>query len=142
MTFDEAFGFHEKLIPVVRSLLGGGDLGILNFAWVVPGIALVCLLTVFYTRFLAALAPRSRASFLAAGTVYLGGAIGVELIGGWALERFGYRAVFYQASIVVEESLEMAGAILFIWALMVHMANSYGEVTFRLAGAQAPADRK
>ena len=48
-----------------------------------------------------------------------GGAIGVELIGGRYLELHGVENLTYAMITTVEESLEMAGVIIFIWALLV-----------------------
>lgn len=131
MAFDEAFAFHERLTTVVRDWLGGGHLGIFNFAWVVPGIALVLVLGLFFARFLACLPVKTRTSFLIAAMFYLGGAIGLELVGGLFFELHGPSTFTYNLITTIEESMEMTGAIIFIWALMVYMAANYRDVSFR-----------
>jgi len=112
-------------------MLGDGDLGIFYFAWVIPGIALVLVLGLFFLRFLLSLPATTRRRFLIAATLYLGGALGVELIGGQYAELHGFESFTYSMIATVEESLEMAGLILFIRALLKYCAESYKEVGFR-----------
>lgn len=137
MAFDEAFEFHEKLILPVRSLLHSGNLGIFYFAWVIPGILLIITVAIFYLRFLLHLPATTRLFFITAAALYVGGAIGFELIGGRYVELHGTQNLTYSIIATIEESLEMAGVIVFIWALLAYIANNYKEVTFRLDEARS-----
>lgn len=129
MAADEASGLHEKFIRPTRELLGDGNLGVFYFTWVIPAIALVLVLALFFLRFLLHLPPKTRRSFLIAATIYLGGAIGFELIGGRIVELHG-QILPYKIVVTVEESLEMTGIIIFIWTLLVFIAENYKEVRF------------
>jgi hypothetical protein len=131
MAFDEAFQVHERLTVPVREFLGDGKLGIFYFAWTIPGIALVLILGLFFLRFLLHLSATARLRFLMAASLYIGGAIGVELIEGRYAELHGQQNWTYSMIAVAEESLEMAGLIVFIWALMKYCADNYKEVRFR-----------
>jgi hypothetical protein len=133
MAADEALSFHEMLIQPGRRLLGGGDLGFLYFPWVVPGIALVLVLALFFWRFVLELPPRTRGAFLLAAAVYLGGAIGVEIVGARIVESHGPQSAGYVLLTTVEEGLEMAGILLFIRALLNYLAENYREVRFTFA---------
>ncbi|MBK8903195.1 MAG: glycosyltransferase [Anaerolineaceae bacterium] len=125
MAVDEAFQFHERLnIPVGR-LLGDGSLGVFYFPWVIPGITLVCVLGLFFLKFLLDLPAATRIRFMLAAIVYIGGAIGVELIGSSHAELHGYENWTYSMIATVEESLEMAGLIVFIRALLNYCADTY-----------------
>ena len=128
MAVDEACSLHEGLIRPIRRLLGDENLGIFYYAWVIPGIALVLVVAAFFFRFLLRLRAKSRAAFLIAATLYLGGALGVELIAGRFVELHGKRNVTYHMMVVAEESLEMAGAIVFIWALLAFIADNHQEL--------------
>jgi len=128
MAFDEAFQFHERLSSPVGTLLGDSNLGVFYFAWVIPGIALVLVLGLFFLRFLLHLPATARLRFLMAATLYIGGAIGVELIGGSYAQLHGRQNWMYSMIATVEESLEMAGLIVFIWALLKYCADNYKEV--------------
>lgn len=131
MAVDEAWSIHEKLITPVRGLLGDGPLGIFYFAWVVPGIAVVFVLTLSFLRFLLRLPAKTRFSFLVAATLFLGGTLGLELVGGRYAELHGLENLTYSMIATVEESLEMAGVIVFIYALLKYIADNYNEVRFR-----------
>ena len=137
MAFDEAFQFHEQLVLPLQSLLGNENLGVFHFTWVIPGIALVLLLGVFYSRFLFQLPPRTRLFFIIAGALYLGGAIGFELIDGRYADLHGQETLAYSLLTTVEEGLEMAGLIVFIWALLMHISERYEELLVRFAKTQA-----
>lgn len=131
MAFDEAFQVHERLISPFRTLLGDNNLGVFYFAWVIPGIALVIVFGLFFLRFLMHLPSRTRRRFLIAATLYIGGTIGFELIGGRYVELHGARNWMYIMIATVEESLEMVGLIVFIWALLEYCAESFKEVRIR-----------
>ena len=131
MATDEVLSFHEKAIMPVRKLLGNAHYGVFYYAWVIPGIVVVFILGLFFLRFLSRLPVRTRFAFLTAGILYVGGAIGVELIGGRFDELHGKLNLTYSMIVTAEESLEMAGVIIFIWALLRYIADNYKEVRFR-----------
>lgn len=129
MATDELVGLHEKLINPVRALLGGEDLGVLYFAWVVPAVVLVALLAVLYAKFYLDLPLKIRRTFLLAAALFLGGALGLEMIGGRYAEMWGTAAFRYQLIIIAEEGLEMAGAIVFISGLLRYLGDRIGALT-------------
>lgn len=121
MALDEALQWHERLIPVMRTALGGGQrLGLLANAWVLPAGALVCVLGIVFARFLWRLPARTRTAFLLSAAIYLGGAVGVEMPGGRWAELHGMENLTYLALATIEETMEMAGVILFIRSLMIY----------------------
>lgn len=130
MSFDETNAIHELLVRLGRILLGDGRSGIFYFAWVIPVIALTVILAVFFLDFLRHLPSKTRVTFLVAATLFLGGSIGVELIGGRYAALHGENWI-YKVISTVEESLEMAGIIVFIWALLEYIADHYKEVRFQ-----------
>jgi hypothetical protein len=131
MAYDEAFNVHELLIVPVRTLLGNSNLGIFYYAWVIPGIALAFVLALFFLKFLLRLPATTMLTVLLAATLYIGGCIGFELIGGSYAESHGSKNLTYNMITTIEEGLEMAGLIVFIYALLVYIADTYKEVRFR-----------
>lgn len=131
MAYDEAFCVHEKMIVPVRILLGDDDLGIFYFAWSIPGIALILILGLFFSKFMLRLPATTRFRFLMAAAFYIGGAIGVELLGGRYAELHGQDNFSYSMLTTVEEGLEMVGLIVFVWALLKYCANTYEDVNIR-----------
>ena len=122
MTVDELAGLHEFLDRPTAALVGGGDGGLLTFAWVLPAAILVLGLAVAYLPFLAGL-PRSIAvRMVLAGAVYVLGAVGLDAVSGsfWAAEGRGSAA--YMATSIVEETAEIVGLLLFIDAALRYLA--------------------
>lgn len=141
MAADEMISLHEKLsMPTrqlwlsmpIRRLLDNDSLGIFYSAWVIPGIALLLVLAWFFLRFWLRLPMKTRLTFLIAAIIYIGGCIGFEIIGAQYAGFHGRENLTYSMIATVEESLEMAGIILFIWGLLVYIADNYKEVQFKI----------
>jgi hypothetical protein len=135
MAYDEAFSVHEQLILTVRTLLGNWSHGLFYFAWVVPAVVLVACCGIFFAGFLSRLAKQVRFELLLSGTIYLSGAIGMEMVGGAYAEANGMDNFAYTMLTTIEESLEMVGVIFFIYALLGYLALVYKEVGFQLVAA-------
>ena len=106
--------------------------GALYFGWVIPASILVSFFVLAYWRFLAHLPRITRVRFIRAGAVFVGGAMGVELILGYWTDLNGSRNLGYAVIDWVEETMEMAGAGLFLSALVAVLADQTGQV--RLVG--------
>lgn len=136
MAYDEAFQVHELLSNPVRSMLGSKGVGLLYFSWVVPAIVLIIFLFVYFLRFLLQLPFASAIRFLCAALLYLGGAIGVEMLGGDYVESHGMHNWTYVITYTLEESLEIFGMIFFIWALLKYLQERF-HVLHIVIGMQA-----
>lgn len=114
ISMDEVAGFHERINSSAH--IGG----IFYYAWVIPFGAAVVVIGVLCLPFLAALPRVTRLRFVLAGGLYVGGALGVELgLGAWASEH-GPMNLTYRLIDAVEEAGEIAGASLFLWAVLSH----------------------
>lgn len=136
MAFDETVAAHERLIEPMRSILGEENLGILYYAWVVPAIALVLFLAIFFLKFWLSLPAKTRLYFFVAACLYVGAAIGLELAEGKHSEIYGMDNLTYITLVTIEEGLEMGSVILFIWALLKYSADTYKEVGLRFDAAK------
>lgn len=130
IALDEATSIHEKLQGPMSRLLGEDRPDVFHFAWVAPGMAIVLLVGLFFLKFLLRLPAKTRLLFCVSAALYLGGAIVLELIGGHYAITHGIRSWIFIASSSVEEGLEMGGIILFIFALLGYMAETFEEVRF------------
>ena len=139
MAIDEAASIHEMLIGPMRGLLGQQARGVFFFAWVIPGFAIAMIFGLSYLRFLLHLPFTTRWHVVLAATLYLGGAIGMELIGGRYADVHGMENLTYSMLATVEESLEMAGVIVFIYALLHYIADNYREIRVQLVSDQKSA---
>ncbi|MFP6763792.1 MAG: hypothetical protein VB858_09240 [Planctomycetaceae bacterium] len=126
LSIDEAVGFHEQLMTPVRSVIG--DVAVLHFAWVLPGAAFVALVGFACLSFLKALPTRTSLQFVAAGGLYVGGALGLEVLGGWLFATSGERDLRYICVATLEESCEMFGLILFLRAVLIHFEQTFGRL--------------
>ncbi|MBY5992336.1 hypothetical protein [Ferrimonas balearica] len=128
MAVDEVMSFHERLSSPMRTLLGGGELGPLRFAWVLPGALLVLVVGLVLFRFIRQLPPVYRRGFLLAGAVYLSGVLGMESLGGWYFEAHDKQTdEIYWAMSQFEETLELTGVLLFIRSLLAYLGEFHGE---------------
>ena len=96
-------------------------------------------------HFLTSLANATSSRFLRAGTVYVMGAVGMEMVGSFAVRSGLIRlhSFWYGAITGVEESLELLGLILFLQALMRELLMRSGEQiwTFCLRTDDQGSDR-
>jgi hypothetical protein len=119
LSVDEAASIHETLL----GRLGGFVLGdAFAFTWLGPGIAVVALVALFYLRFLLALPRRFRALFLTSGAIFVAGAVGAEWIGSEIVRRWGFNWA-HRIEVAIEEGFEMVGIALFIYALLLYIAE-------------------
>lgn len=137
LAVDEGWSFHEMLTGPMQVLLGDKNLGMFYFTWVIPAIAGVALLGILFLGFLLRLPPSTRLTFIKAGCLYLGGAIGVEMLGGRFAELHGYQNLTYEIFAHLEESLEMAGIILFVHSLLWYLAEQFPEIRLVIHQEQA-----
>lgn len=131
LSIDECVMFHEMLIRPLRERFDTH--GIFYFPWLIPGAVFVGVVGICYFRFLRHLAPRTRSMFVAAAATFVGGAIGLELVAGVVIEKHGVAATGHIVSQFFEESLEMLGVLVFIFALLDYIRNEVGTQQLRLS---------
>jgi hypothetical protein len=136
MTFDEIFMFHERFInPITQYFLGDHLSGIFQFSWlmwVIPFGVLVLVLFFVFIQFLREIQPRIRAFFLIAGFIYVGGAIGIELIEGYVSATDSENKLLNNLVSTVQEGLEMYSVIIFIISLLYYISEDCIELSFKL----------
>ena len=132
MAFDEAAGLHELMGRPMQELLGGRATGVLFYAWVVPGIVITVLFAAWFLKFFLHLPPKTRWLVFTSAALFIGGAIGVELFEGRHVALHGPENLTYALYVLVEETLEMAGIALFIYALLRYIETTAGEVRVRV----------
>jgi len=112
LSIDEAIELHEGLNLVLDTS------GFLYFGWVIPfGVAVIAL-GIGYLQFLRRLPAATRRLFCLAGGLYVGGALGVELILGAWVDVHGDENLTYALIDWVEESCEICGMSIFAWSLV------------------------
>jgi hypothetical protein len=119
LSMDEGAVIHEIFADPLQAAFNTS--GYLAFGWQIIFVPLVILFALLYLRFLVHLPARIRNLFLAAGLIYVGGAVLVEAISAnrWYID--GGVTFPYLAIGTVEELFEMLGVVLFIFALLSYM---------------------
>lgn len=146
LSIDEVARIHETLGGVSATLpksFGFTPSGFIYYFWVVPGAVFVLVVLLVNVRFLLHLPKRTLLLFLAAGGVFVVGAIGVEMVGsrlefdviqsrGKFMNAPVDTQVMYVVAVAIEELLEMLGIIIFVYALLSYMGFQAKEVTLRI----------
>ena len=117
LAVDEAFSIHEGMKYARKILVLDKDNALYNDAWVFIGIAFITVFFLAYLRFLKSLNKRVQSLFLLSAGIYILGALGLEIIGGY-WEFFQGKDFIHAFLVSIEELLEMFGIILFINTLL------------------------
>jgi hypothetical protein len=134
---DEVAGFHELPVDAMRETYGLS--GALYYPWVILGAAFLLLIAASAWRMVWSLPRRTRALFFVAAGIFVGGALGVEMLSGIQASRHGEENFLYSMIVTVEELCEMLGVVVFIHALLDYVDREIGTVrvsiTHPVAGA-------
>jgi hypothetical protein len=95
--------------------------------WVFVAAPFVILFFLFYIRFFLHLPRSTKLYFLSAGLLFIGGAFFLEFIGSWRRSIVDENSIAqtYLVFTTVEESFEMLGIILFIYALLLYLRDNF-----------------
>ncbi|WP_428481401.1 hypothetical protein [Pyruvatibacter mobilis] len=136
LSMDEAASFHEGVIEPLKSVFGFG--GIFFYAWVVPAVLCLGGFGLLILPLLRQLPPRLSGRLVLSGIIFVGGALGMEMVGGW-LDYSGLRAsTFYVLAVTVEETAEFVGLLLFNFALLDQFDLARAQIGHRARGVASP----
>jgi hypothetical protein len=124
MSLDETAQVHDLVSDQLHDRLHTH--GVLYYAWVIPAGAFLALIGLAYVRFLFALPRRTAVLFVLAGGIYVGGALGMEMVAAVYDESHGYENAITAAMANVEESMEMLGLVVFGYALLSYLTSTFG----------------
>ena len=123
---DEMFGIHERLVEPLRAMLH--TTGVLHFPWFIVYAGPVLVLAIWFLPTWRCLETPARVTLMVSASLYLFGAVGMEMIGGAYADAFGQtRSLTWGLLVAVEESLEMAGLITLVHALLTMLTSSTSE---------------
>lgn len=139
MSVDEITSFHNYLNQLVPDWMAetGPFSGawIARHLWLIPGTILVLVVAAVFLRFVVRLPPVTRNLFLLAGATFVAGSIGGEAIEGWFAARYG-GGILTASTTLLEETLELVGVVILIYALLRHLAVIEPEIVFRIGGPE------
>ena len=141
LAIDESCSIHEVLNKILTPAFN--TRGLLFFPWVIPAAILLVVFLIVFRGFIAHLPPRIRNLFLVAGAIYVGGAIGMELIGAYIADFQGCFAASYcmdnkayWLASSIEELLEMFGIVVFIYGLLSYMKSKITKLNLSVSFRQ------
>lgn len=130
ISLDETAEIHES------ASTGFDFSGFLYFGWVIPATVVVTVIGSCYLRFLSHLPRSTRWRFVAAGAIYVGGALGVEFLLGYWTDLAGRQNLTYGLIDLVQESMELAGVSLFLCSLVEYLAGPSGQLQLVFSDGQ------
>jgi hypothetical protein len=131
LSIDEGWMIHEYTLGHRNSpgILWGYEFsGFFHRYWIIPYILALPFLFYFFWKLLMSLEKRTRNLFVISAVIYLSGTIGMESVGGYIKSIHGIDNWWYYLEVAVEEGLEMAGIILFIYALLDYLNRNHKEI--------------
>ncbi len=130
LSLDEAMMIHEKFIEPLRTSLNAS--GFLYYAWVIPGAIFVMIFLLGFLKFINALPTNTKRLFLTAGTVFVSGAIGMELLSGSYAELYTNNNFTTAILTSIEEFMEMIGIVIFINALLSYISSDLKRLNLKI----------
>lgn len=137
---DEMIEIHERLVKPVRALFH--TKGLFYWAWVIPFGVLLVIFVLAYLGFLKNLPKGPRTLVVAAGAIYVLGAVGIEMLGGRYYSLHPGRSFIYASYQTIEESFELMGLSLGILGLLSYIKDRIKSVRIELSDgpSEAPAE--
>lgn len=128
LSLDEAAEIHERINRPLRDLLHDR----MMLPWTLPAALFVVGVLLAFRTFLRHLPRPTRIRCLAAGCLYVTGALGGELVSGRYAAVHGAGNMTYAMLATAEETCEMLGVIGFLYTFLTYLAAEGGEYTFRI----------
>jgi len=110
LSLDEVVALHELLNSVLE-----------DTSWTAFGVAFLAVVALVYLRFLWHHRYDAAPWLILAGAVYVGGAVGMEIVSGSDVNSLGYNMLT-----AVEEGMEMAGVVVLAWYLVSRLETMTG----------------
>jgi hypothetical protein len=130
LSLDEAACIHEGVGSLMSNSVKTG--GALSYGWVIPWGLFTLGFAFLYFRFLAALPRRTAVLMVISGAIYVGGALGFELLEGYLDEKLGALSMTEVLVRAGEELLEMGGILLFNFTLLRYIETQIGPILIGL----------
>ncbi len=122
LAIDEIASIHEILI--IDDLADALNLpSFWHSVWVIPGTILVAIFIWKYWKFILYLPSQLKRYFIIAISVYVGGALGMEMVGSYYDGIDGQQNLVYAMLATIEEVMEMMGCVVFIYGLLTYLGE-------------------
>ncbi|WP_369069032.1 hypothetical protein [Kineococcus terrestris] len=141
LSLDELVALHEKFVEPMTAVVGSG--GVFAYAWVAAALPAVAVVALAFLGFLRALPRRTAALVLLGGALYVGGAVGMEMVAN-LLTSAGVDegGMLYGTLQTIEEAMEMAGPAVYLYAVAAHTAARSVALPAQEVPASSPAQSR
>lgn len=133
LSLDEVAMLHERAGNLIEKLSPVEFSGWLNFQWVLLGIPITLIIAIAYLKFLAHLPNKTKTLFLLAGALYVGGALGLEILAGHQESLNTSNNFLYELFTTLEELWEKLGVLIFIQALLGYMEKYVNQIQIAIS---------
>lgn len=127
---DEGSRLHEEIGDLIEPWVAAE--GALFFPWVIPYVAIFCVLTALYFRFYLSLSRSTQIRLFISAMLFVGGAVGVEMLSAQQADLHGTDSLSYSILYTIEECLEMAGLLLLADTLLLKLSNENNSINLKL----------
>ncbi|MBN2768784.1 MAG: hypothetical protein JXQ68_06735 [Campylobacterales bacterium] len=134
LSIDEMCSLHEQLGPLLREHFKIS--GIFYRAWIIPYSIALAVFVIMYARFLLSLPKNIMFLFILAGTIFVVGVIGFEILGGLQKQLIGVDNALYILYFICEELFEMIGIAIFNYALLLYISDHFDLITIETKGSK------
>lgn len=121
LAIDENCAMHEKLALGDRVSIA--HTGVFYFGWVLPALVGVAVIGAMFVRFVFHLPSPIRNGFIVSALLFVGGAVGVEMLEAKYAEKHGVFTPGFVIYVTIEETLELVGIANFIRVLLVYLES-------------------
>jgi hypothetical protein len=149
LSADESAGIHEVIGPMFASVgrwltrhvdqhfayLGAYPV----YTWILPASVAVLAVGLWYLKFLLALPRRYGILFFLGAVIFLGGSMGMEVVGARHVLYYGQHDPTYGGFVALEETMEMSGIALFLVSLLSYARAEVGPIQIRVGAPAAEA---
>ena len=140
MSLDEGSQVHEIATkPLQNALNAHGSL--LHYTWILAASALIVVVVAIFVRFWWRLPAQTRVLTFAAAAVFITGAIGFEVLGGYVARSVSTGMKLVGVN-MLEETFEMLGATLAIYAFLVFLRRISPRNSILITGGRAQSDTR
>ncbi|MEA3404806.1 MAG: peptidase M48 Ste24p [Pseudomonadota bacterium] len=141
LALDEGASIHEKIGDFTEDNIIDAS-GYFYYEWVIPYAIFVTLFVVGYLSYLFSLPKKIAIQFVIAGTIFLSGAVGLEMLSAQEADTFNTNTVTYSVLYTTEELLEMIGIVVFVNALLKYIQSEIGSIQFTLSTSSNEENNK
>ena len=128
ISLDEFTQIHEQFADPTRELLGTS--GFLFFAWVIPYVLALILLSIYFLPFVLKLSRNAKLLILFGAGMFVFGAVGLEMVGARLYEAGAGNSVNYKIVSSFEELFEVLG-------ILTALKGMFQEVILRVKSNKA-----